>query len=179
MARFTFLIGDVDWQTYGGKWISEKLNNGEFDYWLVMELINWHEAVGEDEAPAMYHVALSVISPQEAEPELQRAAESWGIAVEELDTDEKKIECLHSYGVYVPIWQQDGNNYRKLMTACRKFARQEASILFGFIMDRPVNQIGTTGWEALRGDLLAGLNRVPENPETELMQKISGITPQE
>jgi len=38
--RFKFLTGDVNWETYGGKWVSPKLNNGDFDYWLVLEFVN-------------------------------------------------------------------------------------------------------------------------------------------
>ena len=42
-VRFTFLSGDCNWSDYGGKWISQKFNNGDFDYWLVRELIPMSE----------------------------------------------------------------------------------------------------------------------------------------
>ena len=74
--------------------------------------------------------------------------------VEDLDTDAKKVEALHSQGVKTVVWSQGGNNFRKLMAACRRFANTELELVFGFVMDRPVNRIGTTGWEALRGDVL-------------------------
>jgi hypothetical protein len=51
--KFKFLTGDINWQTYGGKFISKKLNNGEFDHWLVIEVTNWANAVGEREAKAI------------------------------------------------------------------------------------------------------------------------------
>ena len=65
--RFSFLTGDVDFATYGGKWISTRQSNGEFDYYFVIELLNWRETVGQREAPPeTYNVSLSVVSPQEA-----------------------------------------------------------------------------------------------------------------
>ena len=49
--RFSFLTGDMNYTTYGGKWISTRQNNGEFDYYFVIELLNWPETVGQREAP--------------------------------------------------------------------------------------------------------------------------------
>lgn len=70
MTRFKFLIGDVNWLDYGGKWVSQKLNNGEFDYWLVLELTNMDDACGRDnEGKDRYNVSLSCVSPGEAGPE--------------------------------------------------------------------------------------------------------------
>ena len=31
-----FLTGDINWTEYGGKFVTKKLNNGDFDYWLVL-----------------------------------------------------------------------------------------------------------------------------------------------
>ena len=51
MIKFRWLTGDMDFLTYGGKWISTRQSNGEFDYYFVIELLNWRETVGEREAP--------------------------------------------------------------------------------------------------------------------------------
>ena len=69
------------------------------------------------------------------------------------------VEALHSYGVYTPVWSKDGNNCARLMREARQEARQ-CEFLFGFYLDRPVNRIGTTGWESLRGDLTSAIDRV-------------------
>ena len=37
--RFSFLSGDMNFTRYGGKWISTRRNNGEFDYYFVIELL--------------------------------------------------------------------------------------------------------------------------------------------
>jgi len=63
MIRFTWLTGDMNWADYGGKWISQKLNNGDFDYFLVLEVWNWFESVGAKEAK--YNVSLSIVSPSQ------------------------------------------------------------------------------------------------------------------
>lgn len=161
MIRFHFLTGDSNWQQYGGKWISNPQSNGEFTYYFVIELINWEDAVGAREAPAKYNVTLSVVSPTEAgRDNLKSAAECCGISLEDppVITDEIKVELLHAYGAgVVPVWQENNNNYRRLLQTAKKVAR-EKEFFFGFAMDRPVNRIGTTGWDALRGDLMAGLN---------------------
>lgn len=187
MIKFHFMSGDVNYTTYGGKWISNRQNNGEFDYWFVIELINWQEAVGDRDAPdATYNVSLSVVSPSQAgEQNLKAAYECCGITQDILDTakangylEEAQVEFLHSYGVHTPVWDQDGNNYRALLQQARAEAR-EVGTLFGFYMDRPVNKIGETGWESLKGtDPREVLERVLQenpSPETKLVAKISGL----
>ena len=191
MVRFKFLMGDVDYLTYGGKWVSQKFNNGEFDYWLVVELINWKESVGERDAPKeTYNLSLSVVSPSEAgQKNIEAAMSCCGMDDETLQAikvrgeeeyNEALVEILHSYGVHTPIWNKDGNNWKQLM----KEARNEAmacNCLFGFYLDRVVAPIGTNGWESLKGtDPREVIKRVlEENPnpsaDVKLVAKMSGM----
>ena len=165
--RFSFLTGDVNYTTYGGKWISTRQSNGEFDYYFVIELLNWRETVGEREAPPeTYNVSLSVVSPQEAQGKIGAALDCCGITEATLQSaagngyrDSVLVEALYTYGVHTPVWSKDGNNWRALMGEARQEAGQ-CEFLFGFYLDRPVNRIGTTGWESLRGDLTSALDRV-------------------
>ena len=160
--KFSFLTGDINWLEYGGKWVSKKLNNGEFDYWLVLELTNMDDACGRDnEGQAKYNVCLSAISPSEAGENLQKAYACCGM--EDADEEVKnnllvQVECLHSYGVHAPLWQENGNNAHKLLKEGRKQALLSCS-LFGFFMDAPKNRIGSTGWDCIKGDITAGLYR--------------------
>jgi hypothetical protein len=39
---------------------------------------------------------------------------------------------------------------------------REKDFFFGFAMDQAQNRIGSTGWDLIKGDLLAGLNRQPD-----------------
>lgn len=158
-ARFTFLSGDTDPMAYGGKWVSQRLHNGEFAYWLVLEITNMEDAgCGEQ---GKYNVSVSAVSPSQAGVKNMRAAADYcGIAIDEVTSQEQWVELLHSYGVSAHLWDKSGNNYSKLMSEAKRWSRQEGSLLFGFVMDRPVNAIGMTGWEALQGNITAGLQRI-------------------
>jgi len=175
MIRFKFLSGDVNWQTYGGKFVSKRLCNGydskgavkgrdcDFHYWLVLDVHPDEDWEYGDKKRSKYYVSLSVVSPEAAGPkELDAAIGSWGLFDDQLAEYMKDplflVECLHSYGVAAFVWQDSGNNLSKLMRAARKEA-QAVEMLFGFYMDRQQNAIGSDGWDCVRGDLLAGLRR--------------------
>jgi hypothetical protein len=149
--RFKFLSGDVNFREYGGKWISKKLNNGDFDYWMVIELINMNEH--DPNAPFTYWVILSAVSPDEAKDQLESCCSCYGYELSEITDDEMKVEVLHGCGVSSPLWDSSGENYKKLMKGARKQARM-AETLFGFYMDRPKNLMGATGWDVIKGDLI-------------------------
>ena len=126
-VTFKFLTGDVDYKTYSEKWIStKKYNSGKFDYWFVLELINWEDTIGEREAKevgAKYNVSLFVVSPSKAgEEKIKRAMSCCGIEDAEVTSlnDEMKVELLHSYGVCTPVWYEDGNHFRKLMKRAKE-----------------------------------------------------------
>ena len=180
--RFKFLSGDVNPAKYGAKWISNKLNNGDFDYWLVMELINMDEACGRDnEGKSRYIVELSAVSPSQCpEVERKRAMESCGYGTPPgaSISDEAWVEMIHSYGVKAVLWSKSGNNYGLLLGGARREALVSSS-LFGFYMDRPQNRIGTTGWEMIRGDITAGLHRTIASGSTtgRILAKMHGIVP--
>ena len=182
--RFRFLTGDANYTRWGGSFISGKQNNGEFDFWVVMEIRNDRDS----DSPAAYNVSLSVVAPSQAgEDKVQAAMECCGITETMMATavangfgDEAKVEALHAYGIATPVWNRYGNNHRQLMQAARQFANTELDSLFGFVMDRPVNRIGTTGWEALRGDLDAALKGPPRpgvNPTAhQIVRKMSQLS---
>ncbi len=153
--RLRFLSGDVNYLAYGGKWISKKHNNGDFDYWYVVELINMHEATGEEDQPK-YSLSISVVAPSEA-PENERisAHQSCGSdhygGLNEYPI-ELQVDTLHSYGISASIWVKAGNSFKELW----KEGHDELgriSMLFGYYMDRPVNMLGATGWDILKGDI--------------------------
>ena len=179
MVKFKFLTGDCNVSQYGGKFISNKQNNGEFDYYFVIELMNWKEAVGEREAPAeTYNVCLSVVSPMQAgEKNLKEAYSCCGIDEEMVanagkNLAEIQVEALHAYAGGVPVWQGNGNNWRELMKEAKKEA-QNCEGFFGFYLDKPVNALGETGWERLRlADVKEVLDRVCPTDETRLVSKL-------
>ena len=181
--RFKFLAGDVNWQEYGGKFVSKKLCNGydgrgavkgqdyDFHYWLVMDVRPNEDWEYGDKKDPKYYVSLAVVSPEAADPgELQSAINSCGIPDSELPRFMADplftVECLHSYGVAAYVWNGEGNNLSVLMREARKQA-QTVEMMFGFYMDAPQNRIGSTGWDCVKGDLLAGLRRYEDDEATE------------
>jgi len=155
-VKLTVLYDDI-----GTKWISQKFNNGDFDYWLVLRIEDLYECMGESEAPAHYSAEILVVSPDEAGTEkVQSALRCIGLEDVDLDkfTPEHKVDALVTYGVHAPVWGKTGNNRRKLVREMRNQAEGVTS-LFGFYMDTPVNRIGSTGWDFVKGNVIAGLTR--------------------
>jgi len=156
MIRFFWLSGDVNYRQYGGTWISQKLNNGEFNYYFMLELINWWDTVDEDQP--QYLVTLSAVSPEQARKENIEAAKNC-CGFKTIIDDKQLVYALYAYGISVPVITKRGSNYKKLLKEVKQKA-QFVESLFGFYMDRPVNAIGTTGWELLQGDLTSAMNRL-------------------
>lgn len=156
--NFKFLTGDYNWEVYGGKFVTRELSNGEFSYYIVMEVINWHDATGEENLPT-YYVGLSVVAPTEVpEKEIESAKDSFGL-MEEPDWDKHPlllVECLSDYGISAHVGGFRGNNLRDTMRLARMEAFKIWS-MFGYYMDALQNRIGSTGWDLLKGDILAGL----------------------
>lgn len=174
--RFKFLTGDVNWLQYGGKWISGKLTNGEFAYWLVLELVNMWDATG-DEKQDKYVVELSAVSPEQAgESGLKQAFDSCGVPDESKQDALCQVEALHSYGIKANLVSRSGGNAHKLL---REVKREAMAVegLFGFYMDRPENRIGSTGWEFIKGDLNSALARTIASGtrEGQILAKMHGV----
>lgn len=159
-VKFSFLIGDVNWLEYGGTWISQKFNNGEFDYWIVREIINWEEAQGSLYDNCKYHVQLSCVAPEQF-VDRNRALSSCGDDHNWSElSDEAKVLIVYEYSGGATIWQRDGSNYQKLFKECQLEAIAFTSILFGIHLDRPMNRLGATGWDFLTGEIVPNVHTV-------------------
>ena len=153
--RFKFLTGDVNWQRYGGKFISNKLNNGDWDYYLVLDIVNLEDCDFPDRDKDLYNVSIHAVSPQAAGKEnLDKAFACCGFDDEFLEKYESneliQVEALATYGIFAQLWNRSGKNVNKLLTEARKEAKI-AEMLFGFYMDRPQNGIGQSGWDCISG----------------------------
>ena len=150
--RFRFFSGDINWKVYGGKFISPRFNNGDWDYWLVMEIENVSEY---DDFDYKYIVSISAVSPTAAKNKLENALESCG-ATELYETTKNKeelaIECLLSYGINAVLYTEQGNNLYKLMKTARKKA-EGINFSFGLVMDKQLNTIGNNGWDFISGNI--------------------------
>lgn len=147
--KFKFLAGDVNWKQYGGKFISKRLNNGDFNYYLVMDVLNMHDATGDEDQPK-YNVSIQAVSPESVNPDkLQSILSDTGMR-DLYDNPEFQAEVLSEYGIFALLWQKDGDNLNSLMWEARREADLIES-LFGFYMDKPENRIGQNGWQLIRG----------------------------
>lgn len=147
--EFKFLTGDVNWADYGGKWISQKFNNGSFDFWLVRELVNMEDSCG-DTSNGEYLCTLSVVAPKQYK-KLEEACCSCGWEGDIKDIpNEQKVEIIHSYSGGAQEWSSYGSDYEELFRECAKEA-ETILMLFGFYLDRPHNGLGDKGWDRLKG----------------------------
>lgn len=141
--------GDVDSEAM---WISKKFNNGDWDYWIALELTNLEEAMG-DKTEHKYLMNVSVVSPEAAGPEeLESALSSFGMDITDIEDEEDKVILLVEYGTSAVLFEQTGNNYRKLMREARA-EMEKINMLFGFYMDKQLNHIGNTGWDFVSGNI--------------------------
>jgi len=157
VIKFKFLTGGEDWPTYGGKFISPRQSNGEFDYYLVLDFVNMHEATGEEDQDKYYITVLAVAPGLNEEVANQQLAE-YGLPEDYVVTEEMKADALASYGIAAHLKVFSGNNYHKLLREAKKEC-QTIPLLFGFYMDRPENRLGATGWDFIAGNPLAPLGR--------------------
>jgi hypothetical protein len=152
--------GDVNWEQYGGQFMVEKkFNNGEFDYYLIIDFINFEEATG-DAMPKKYNVSISAVAPSQVSKEdMMSAFKSFGYddPKEQIEmmkkSDEKAVAgILSEYGIKATLFNESGNNAKELIATAKK---QIPAIegMFGFYMDKPENFIGNTGWDFIKGDL--------------------------
>jgi len=177
-AQFKFLSGDCDFVTYGGSWV-RKVGVGKFH---VMKLDNWNEH--EDEPELQYNVSLSEIDvAATTDRQMADCLGYSGIQIDDEDlTELHKVESLHAAGARAPLWEGNGNNYRKLMTEARKYSAQLTNDpeLYAYKMSEPVNRLGSTAREYQQGDITSAITRgvLKDDPDANLMAKIHGATDQ-
>ena len=155
MIKYKWFTGDVDWKEYGGKFITKKLNNGDWDYWLVMSIYNTE---GNSVESKKYLVEVSAIAP-DAVPQkgIDSALSCTGIAEfydEQTDYYQNMllVEALGDYGISATLWDKEGNNLSELMREARH-ETQLINMLFGFYMDKQCNAIGNDGWDFISGNI--------------------------
>lgn len=153
------------------KKISKRLCNTDFYYFLVWEELDMPEVTG-DKCENRWCITVSVVSPEQAsQKETDAALDCCGTDEYGPFEEARMAEILYDYGVYAQIVSVGGNNLKKLRKEARDSLKMQL-MLFGFAMDKPVNAIGTTGWDAIKGDIMAGLRRT--NPDSE-QEKKNGV----
>jgi hypothetical protein len=133
------------------EWISNKQNNGDFDYWLRLKL---HDFGQEREAgTSRYCVDIAAIAPELlSEDQLRSVSDCTGVPFEELLSSpiESQVSDIGDYGLCAYLYSSNGENKNRLVREAKQEA-QTIPILFGFYMDKRQNQIGKTGWDFIKG----------------------------
>lgn len=171
--------GDINMLDYGGKNYRQS-GNRQFQF---VELINMDDACGRDnEGKPKYHVELRMVD-LDAIPkkEQENAMKSCGYPYPEDITDITLAEMCDSYGVHASLGQWEGNNARKLL----RQAYREANALLQSdalesALEKPVNKIGSTAREMMKGDIFSAMQRGVESgdPSTRIMAKMYGVPQQ-
>ncbi len=141
------------------KWISQKFNNGDFDYWLVRQLTDWTEHQSEEECKGYprYTCELKVVAPEEFNDK-RGVLDYWGLDQTWEELSEKlRVEVVEDYIGGATVWTKNGDNKNQLLKECRKEADMVNS-LFGFYMDKYQNAYGATGWDWIKGNITPALS---------------------
>jgi len=170
-----FLTGDVNWEEYGGKFVLRVAKRRFF----IIDVLNWYETVGEDEATCEFNVSLdecdvSVLSEKNKEDLLSSCG--W----EGADRTDPLVwaEMMHSYGMKAPLWGEDGDDIEELMEEAKSAAAEllDDPSLHAEYLQTPVNAIGSTAMEFMKGDLTSAMDRALAQ-ETEMVSMGPGMKP--
>lgn len=157
----------------GDTLVSAKQNNGDWDYYWVIESTDWVDATGD--TSQLYVVSVSVVAPQAVDKKVRKSAmnssgsEEWLQDIRKGPEGRERaalavVEILHDYGTRACIAELKGGDpdlededeeavLADLVEQAKKIATVGTSIAFGFWMDRPMNAFGNTGWDFVAGKI--------------------------
>lgn len=124
------------------------------------------------------NVMLSVVNVSMAGRAGWRAAcRSYGMDPDHVVPQLQKAEMLLDYGTAAIIYDSAGSCLQRLVAGAMEQYRM-LSIMGGAVLDRRQNAIGSTGWDLMRGDVMAGLKRYRQGPggdgAMDLMSRLQG-----
>lgn len=131
----------------------ETFNNGDFDYKMVVDVVNMEEACG-DTSKGNWMVNLSVAKTPNALKKNKKTKEKLNDIANCFSMKVSELTCsdIASYGLRVTTKTIMGNNLEKMIKKVKKEA-ELVNMLFGFYMDKRQNAIGNTGWDFLDGNI--------------------------
>lgn len=145
--------------------------------WQFLECIDVHSATGEDTGPR-YAVELKYVDLASLSPAtISSAVESCG-SPEYASNPRAVAEMCAQYGAAAPLHSESGNNRRE----CMRAVYREADALLNSsaledAMARPVNALGSTAAEYMRGDFESAMARGVESgdPSARILAKMHGV----
>lgn len=85
-----------------------------------------------------------------------------------------KAKELVSSGMCATLFQGDSNSKVDLVQKLNR-ALQGVHLTGSFQLDAPQNRIGSSGWDFMRGDILAGMERGPDSLNKQIMRMMAGL----
>ncbi len=128
-------------------WISDKQNNGDFDYWLRLKIYDMERESTEEITPRWIAQLTAIAPGLLTEEKLSDVAKSAGVGIEEVD-----LRDIGDHGFCACLYERSGNNKRRLLAESKKEA-QSISLLLGLYMDKPQNDWGLSGWDYIAGNI--------------------------
>lgn len=170
MSDWKCMYADVNWEDYGGKWAYPDPRKALC--WYVLDFVNMDEACGRDNDGQPTYICevnlvdLTVLSGRQ----VSQALESCGPGADALEAMSVADRCfalmiaVHDYGIKAPLYSASGNRATWVRAEARRAAEElmDDDDRFTAALDRPVNKIGSTAADFLRGDIEAGLRRAAE-----------------
>jgi hypothetical protein len=157
-------MGDINWETYGGKWYYPDPRKA-----LCWYVLNMWEATGDTSGAEFICevnlVDLTVISPRD----VSSALEYCGLGDELLELKPAErystmMLAVHDYGIKAPLASISGKRLDRVRAEARRYAEEAMSDdeLLASRLNRQVNQIGSTAADFMSGAIDAGLRRAAE-----------------
>ena len=150
--------------------ITKMLNNGDWNYFLIVHIIDLLEFDVTIENNKRYLAEINAVSREAAKDkwddferrhefskELNSFDELLATKVKYYDSNFFWNEQIIAYelcqcGICATLWQFVSMNKRTVSTEANKMLPQ-INMLFGFFMDKPINLIGNTGRDFISGNI--------------------------
>ena len=144
--------------------------------YLFLEVINLEEHTGEGK----FYVEVSCVDLDEIPPQgIEEALRSCGAEEEDI-SNLGVAEYCHGYGYKAVLGGEDAGGAVVARRAGRRIAKEAVEDL-DEAMERPVNKLGSTAAEMMRGDFMSALGRgcAEGQPSARLVAKMYGADPDE
>lgn len=149
-------------------WISERLNNGTFDYYVAISIVQTDGRNENGEWIEVLNCSASIVAPSQAREEtLDSALQSSGLTLKDVGGKPNRknakfwVEILAEHAsasFFEEIREVDFEESitdveKELLDKAIKEAELKAGMLFGFTMDQPKNAFRATGWDLIKGNV--------------------------
>ncbi|MFZ4431284.1 MAG: hypothetical protein ACOYPS_13130 [Phycisphaerales bacterium] len=145
--------------------------------YIFLEVIDLKAHTGEGK----FYVEVSCVDLDEIPPAgVKEALVSWGMQPYQYVLDVHAAECCHGYGYKAVLGGEDAGGAVVARRAGRRIAKEAVEDL-DEAMERPVNKLGSTAAEMMRGDFMSALGRgcAEGQPNARLVAKMYGADPDE